>query len=252
MAGSTTTHYTARLLMPDLLERARDNVISCPVYLNGSLVAPNAGTDKVSVYDADNVAVVDAAAITNTNAVATYTIPAATLPATLSLGEGWRVAWSLTSIIASPFRNDAALVRERLFPVITDADLFRRVNRLNPARKGCITKETHYQDYIDEAWAWIQLKLIEQGNRPNLISSPSAFREVHLNRTLFLIFDNLANHNNNYQAAADKFEEKADTAWGTMSFIYHEKDEEKAETPQRRKKGKPTVLLNSPPTVIDW
>ena len=178
-AGSTSTHYSARFLSPDLLERERDNALSCPVYSGGALVPPASGT--VTVQDQSGEAIVDGAAVTITGDVATYTVTAATLPDTVSFAEGWMVEWALVaSGITRAFRNDAALVRNALYPVVTDIDLFRRVSALDPNGNDPITSLTDFQDYLDEAWATIQNRLIARGNRPNLIMSPSSFREAHV------------------------------------------------------------------------
>jgi hypothetical protein len=54
MSGSETI-YTARLIGPEIIEAGRDNVVSCPVYLNGAVVTPLAGT--LTIYTSQNVAV---------------------------------------------------------------------------------------------------------------------------------------------------------------------------------------------------
>ena len=228
MAGADTTHYTARLLAPDLIERARANALSCPVYRDGALVAP---TGTVSIYDAANVAQVDGAAVTVSGSIASYSYTPA---ASLQLGTGWRVEWTLTLAgVVHVFRNDAALVRHRLYPVVTDADLFRRVSALDPSGSAPITSLSDYQDYLDEAWAEIQLRLIAKGNRPNLVLEPSALRQPHRDLTLAYIFDDLATRlNEAYQAQADRFRGFYETAWGHLNFDYDTDDDGVAD--QRR------------------
>ena len=65
--SSTDTTYTARFMLPDLIERGRNEVIKCQVYHNGALVAPSSGT--VSVYDPSNTAKVDGASVTIASSV---------------------------------------------------------------------------------------------------------------------------------------------------------------------------------------
>lgn len=237
--GATSTHRTARLLGPDLLERGRANVLTCPLYSAGSLVAPDSGT--VTIRDGSD-AVVSAASATITGDVATYSY---TPPATLSLGEGWTVTWVLT--IGSDeleVVNEAALVRRRLSPVVTDADLFRRVPSLDPAGSATITSATDYQDFLDEAWAEIQQRLIDQGNRPNLILSPSALRRVHLYLTLALIFEDLSTRlREDYTAQADRYRGMYSDAWRELNFVYDTDDDGVAETPARRRAATPTIWL---------
>ena len=45
--SSTDTQYTARFSLPELIERGRDELIKCMVYLSGALVAPSSGTVTV-------------------------------------------------------------------------------------------------------------------------------------------------------------------------------------------------------------
>lgn len=186
MAGASAP-YTARFIGPDELEREIANTISCPVYRSGALVAPSSGT--VSVYNPAGVAVVDAAAVTVTGSIATYTITAGTLT-NYGYDTGWRIEWNLTiSAAAFNARNDAVLVYRCLWPVITDLDIQRFHTDL-PRRLP--SGESSYQDYIDEAWAQIKSRLVTQGVRPHLILSPSALRSAHLYLTLALVFGDFA------------------------------------------------------------
>lgn len=239
MAGADTTHYSARLLGPDLLERGRANALSCPIYQDGALVAPSAG-GTITIYDPQNVAQVDAQTVTISGSIATYSY---TPSSSLDLGVGWRVEWALTlSSVAHVFRNDAALVRHRLYPVVTDADLFRRESSLNPSGAAPITSLTDFQNYLDEAWAEIQRRLLAAENRPNLVMEPSALRAVHRDLALSYVFDDLATRlNEAYQAKADKYRALYEQGWGQLSFRYDADDDGQAE-PQRRP-ARPTFWL---------
>ena len=219
MALSDQEH-TVRIVMPDLLQRNVDTVIEAPVYLSGALVAPTAGT--VSIYDAGNVAVVSAAAVTIASNVAQYTVAAATTNGK-TLGNGWRVEWSLTVSGATiNATNEASLVRWLVRPMISDVDVFRRVPALNPASATVITSETDYQGYIDEAHVEISLRLIAAGRRPWLIMSPASLRGVYLNLTLCFIFEDLSARlaNVDYQERADAYREEYMRAWKTLNFSY--------------------------------
>ena len=241
--STTDTTYSARFSLPDLIERGRDEVIKCRVYHAGALVAPSAGT--VSVYDSSNTAKVDGATVTIAANVAKYTIPSATLSGE-SLGEGWRVEWSLTmpDSIAHNFRNSAALVRARLYSPITDADLIRVVSGLDPSSSSSITSVSSFQDYLDESHTQIQLRLIEQGRRPNLIMSPSALREVSLSLTLALVFEDLSTRlSDTYELRAEKYREQYEHAWNRLRFLYDADDNGAADDAKRRQGGVPTVWL---------
>lgn len=234
MSGSATSFVTARLLLPDYLTQAQDNVISCPLYSQGALVAPTSGT--VSVYDASNTAVVDGAPVTITGSVATYTISAATLPSTLSRGMGWRVEWSLTvSGVSTTYRNSAGLVRSRLAPVVTDADLFRRESALNPDGTAPVSSLDTYQDYLDEAWVTIHGRLTGRGNLPHLVMEPTTLREPHLLLTLHLVFQDFRTRlNETWKEKADEYKAEYKAAWDGLAFEYDSTDSGQSDGRRKR------------------
>ena len=240
MAGADTTHITARLLAPDLMVRGRANALSCPLYSAGALVEP---TGTVSIYDHANDLQVSGAAITVTGKVATYSYNPAS---SLQLGEGWRVEWALTAGgITSVYRNDAALVRHELHPVVTDRDLFRRVTALDPNGVAPLSSVADYQDYIDEAWAIITLRLISRGNRPNLVMTPSALRQTHLQLTLAGIFDDFATRlNQAYAEIAASHRGQYEAAWGDLRFEYDSDDDGQSDGRERRA-ASPSIWFTS-------
>lgn len=229
-------HYAAALLFDDLIVQGQDHVLRCPLYRDGELVQPSGGT--VSVYDTGRRAVVDAAAVTvGADQVATYTIPGSTT-AGLPRREGWSVEWLLEidGERVPPIRNKAALVLTHLYPVVTDEVIWRRMPALDPRNPDSITSRTTFQPQIAEAWADIIGRLAATGNRPNLITSPAALREVHVDLTVALILEDLASRlNEGYQELADRWRERFETAWQRLSFDYDSNDDGKAD-----KRKKPT------------
>lgn len=230
--------YSARIPTPYDLVRGQATTIRCPVYRDGALVSPSSGT--CTVYDSSSV-VVSTGATVLTGSVSTYTF---TPSSTLTLSEGWRVEWSLTiSAVVHTFRSDAALVRMALYPVISDADLFRRVSGLNPALgEAALSTLTTYQDYLDEAWTVLVLRLISKGNRPALISSPSALRECHLLLTLAFIFEDFAVRlRESFAEDAARFREHYEAEWARLSFSYDTSDSGVSPAQRRAARG-PTIL----------
>ena len=241
-AGSSTSTITARFLLPDLMERGRANALSCPLWQDGALVAPTEAGSTVTIWDGSGTKQADAVAVTVTGSIATYSYTPAS---TLSYGEGWRVEWSLiVSGTTYVFRNDGALVRNVLFPVVTDSDLFRRHRALNPSSAAPLSSVADYQDYIDEAWATIQGRLIAKGDRPNLILSPSALRGVHLAQTLALIFADFATSlNETYADIASAYRQEYHDEWADLNFAYADSDEEDNSTPLGRRAANPSIWL---------
>jgi len=238
------TLYTARFKLPTFLERGRDNVVKCAVYRDGALVAPSSGT--FALYD-KNGATVTSGSATISGSVAQATIASATL-ATLGLSASWSIAWPLAMPDGTThtFRNDAALVRRALYPVVTDADLFERVSSLNPSSNTPLTTLSDFQDYIDGSWTEIQNRLISMGNRPYLVMSPSSLREPHLLLTLAYIFEDLSTRlNEAYENRAADYRRQYEAALGRLSFEYDVEDNGIADTSKRRAVS-PTFWMGSP------
>lgn len=229
--------YTARIPVPYDIVRGQATVLRCPVYRDGELVEPSSGT--CTVYDSSSV-VVSTGATVLSSSVSTYTF---TPSSSLTLGEGWRVEWSLTlSSVIHVFRSDAALVRVGLFPVVSDQDLFRRVSGLNPSASAPLSSLTTFQDYLDEAWTCIVLRLIGKGNRPALISSPSALREVHILLTLSLIFEDFAVRlRPSYSDDAARWRAQYEVEWDRLSFTYDSGDTGVSSSQRRAAQG-PMIL----------
>ena len=213
------TVYQARFVLPEELERGREETISCPVYYEGALVAPTSGA--VTVLNASGNALVDAASVTVSGDVAQYTISSSLLDSE-SFADGWLVKWVL--VINSKtytFNNDASLVRYRLYPVLTDVDLFKRVPALNPSDAATITTDSNFQGFLEEAWIELMLRVIEAGNRPNLIMSPTSLRGVHLYKTLELIYRDLGSYNQpEYLEEANRYESLYESAFSKLNFRY--------------------------------
>lgn len=212
---AASSRYSARQESIQLIERGRDSVIQAPLWLDGALVAPDSGT--VTIYDASDTAVVSGAAVTVASSIAEYTVAAATTSA-LELGMGWRVEWTL-AISTEPddvvWSQEAALVRYRLRPAVSDADIIRRAPALDPSSSVVITTETHYQEYIDEADTEIQARLLSLGRRPWLVASPAALRQVWLFLTLALIFESVHDHRptDGYADTAARYRQLYERAW---------------------------------------
>lgn len=215
--------YQVRWLQPAYIERARDSYLEIEVYDGGSLAAPASGT--ISIYSPAGTAVVDAAAVTVTGSKAHYTITAATV-AGESFGARWRVEWLLTmpDLAAHLFRQDGALVRVRLGPVITDADLTARYPDLDNFRDTSISS---WEPFILEGWWDVVGRLESSGRRPYLVISPEALRPAHLHTTLGLICRSLAGSGdaeNRWHMLADLHESKAEDAWARTTLAYDADD----------------------------
>lgn len=238
------TEYSVRFVLPDLVERGRANTLRCPVIRSGVIVTATSGT--ITILDAAGAEQVAGASCTiSSEGVATYSYtPASTLP----YGEGWEVRWDLvlTGGATVQATNECALVRARLNCPVSDYDLYQRVSGLDPS--GSVKpmhSQTTFQSQLDLAWQIIERRLIEKGNRPNLVSSPASFFDCALNLTLALIFENFSTRlNSAYMEQAKLFRAQYENAWKELRFTYATTDDSKG-NPARRRPAEPPLFAAS-------
>jgi len=211
--------YSARLDTPYLIQRGRSETLVCRVYRAGALAPVTEAGSTVTIYDASDTPVVDAAAVTvDADGVATYLLAGATT-ASLALSAEWRVAWSLVmgDTVTHLYDSLAALVRRAPAPVLTEATLYARVPALDPSGAAAITSRTDFAAQIDEAWTQIVNRFVEAGRRIELVLDPSAIREAHATLTLAMIFEDLAARNPIYADSGASFRLQYETAWGRLA-----------------------------------
>jgi hypothetical protein len=184
--SNAETLYTVRDYGPDVLERARLQVVKCPLYRNGVLVAPTASGSTYTLYDEDGTTVLATGAVTVTADVAQYSIAAASIPATLGFGEKYRAAWLLVlpDGTTRTFRREVSIALQAINPVITDADLLAEYPDL---ARDLPSTASSWQGFIDEAWKRILARLRQKGAIPHLIVSDTELRDAHRELTLMLI-----------------------------------------------------------------
>lgn len=234
--------YTARLLGPVIVEKGRANTLACPIYRDGVVVAPSAGT--VTIWSPGGSVLVSAAAVTvnATTGFAEYELLAETVAAE-PYADGFRFEWTLTLAgQARTFRGTGSLVYRRLYPVVTDLDLTSRHHDL--PRRLAAAKLPSLQDYLDNAWAEIESRLVETGKRPHLVADPSAFRRVHLLLALNLVFDDLSSTpESNDDSRARQYSDRYEAAWNELTFPQAARDG--TLEAGRRRAGRPTTWLCS-------
>lgn len=216
--------YQARFEAPAYIERARGASLRLPLFTAGALAAPSSGT--ITIYNAANEVVINAAAVTISGSIAGYDVDPSDVTGQ-AFGASWRVEWSLVMPDTEThlFRQSGALVRALLYPVITDADLLRRHSDLDSHLESGTNS---FEDYIEEAWVGVQSRLVEMGRRPYLIISPEALRNVHLFETLEVICTDFAGDgdpSNKWTMLAEKYRSEAETAWARVNFEYDEDDD---------------------------
>jgi len=217
--SAAETLYTARAPYPDVLERARQQVVALPVYRDGALAVPSAGTFTLWGPGDHTTAIVAAAAVTVTSSIATYTLTTTHLAATRELGEGYLEEWALLiDGVTHTFRRTAALARRALYPVYSDVDALAEYPALT---RDIASTASSLQGYLDEAWRQILGTLAERRVYPYLVMTPDSFRSVHRHTTLHLVFKSFQRGG---QGTADKWMElaryhgeQAEKAWISLT-----------------------------------
>ena len=237
---------SGRLALPDEIVRGADSVLERAWWRDATQLVPTAAT--VTVYRPDGTKLVDAASASiDGSGTGLYTVPAATSSGE-DLGEMWRVEWVATiSSEAVTMDNEAALVRRRLYPSVTDADLFRRQPALDPANTGAnLTTIDNFQPFLDEAWVEIMRRIYNMGKRPALVMSRTALRGCVLNLWIALIFEALA------ARKAERFESQAlmyrgfyEKEWAQLTFAYDEDEDGVVDSTEQNRRMRPTVALVS-------
>jgi len=144
------------------------------------------------------------------------------------------------------FRRDAALVRSRLYPSISDGDLTERHTELATWRAR---DATSFQPYIDAAWDDVLLRLMEDGRYPYLILSPWSLRSVHLARALTLVFRDFAastDPQGKYAKLAEVYAAEYHKSWARVIMRYDADQDGQIGTDEQMVGAEPTIMLVPP------
>lgn len=200
---------------PTYRERARGERATFQVELEGAVVAPASGTFTLLdpagvVLLTGNVAISDS--------VAYFDITAADLPATLSLGRGYREDWALVFGSDDPqiFSRDVVLVRTKPYPVLTDSDITDVYSDLGRHLPSGVTT---WQTQRNAAWKVILGRLEGQGVFPEGIVTSWALREVHFELTCHYIGrDNKKTTGDRWDGMAADHKKEFELAWKRLRF----------------------------------
>lgn len=241
--SNAETLYAIRTAYPDYLERARTQTASLPIYLDGELAAPTAGT--FTLFD-QSTTVLDSGAVIITDDVATYEIVAAILPSTLSLGHGYREEWVLLlpDGTTRTYPRDAAVVRSAPYPVVTDADLLAVYSDLT---RQLAEGVTGWAVQREEAWKRVIGKLESAGIFPDHIANAWSLRRYHLELTLEIVCtDYHRRAGGRWLELAEQHARQASFAWRELRFIRAAGDDGVAEQDKIRAADTGVTHINRP------
>ena len=244
------TLYRISAPHPEWLVRGQANAIEARIYdPAGALIAPTSGT--VSIFDDSNVVIVDAAAVTVAGSVAKYTVPDTALPTTKSLGDGWRIEWSLI-ISGNPaeiFVRAASLVRSLLYPTVVTSDLEARHQNLS----RLIATGNDADSFITTAWEVLVRMLLKAGRLPWLVLSPFALHDALVFKSLELIFrdGHAAAGDGKFAELADLYAEQFASEWSSVTFDYDFDQDGSADSTERAG-TEPVIFTGGPGVETNW
>lgn len=231
------TGGSARIRMIAVLERARDNARVLQVRLAGAAVTVSSGT--YTLYDPDGSVVVTAS-VTAGAGSASYTVLAASVPATLGYGAGYREEWALTlSTGETPiYRIPVVLARRALHCPVTCEDMDERVPALARAFGSAATS---LQRFADEAWILVVEHIVRATDFPEAIVDVDSLRAPTLTTALGLAFRALAGSGGQSADTASQqalhYEAQARTALGQIRTRLDNDQDGLADLPDRRSLG---------------
>jgi len=229
-----------RYQLPYFIERNVEQALTLDVYDDAG-TQETATVARLTLYQGSKV-VVDNVAATGLGPPATYTLPAATT-VNESLSDDWLAVWTLTiDGAAREYRREAYLVRDIVYPTITDTDLTDRHPELTALRSS------GYENERTAAWAFINRKLIAQGRRPNLIISSWALLDPHVYKTLELVFRGFhaSTGDGRYADMEQRYRDLFDEAWASTEFRYDEDEDGTIGGDDERSSAESVVWLNRP------
>ena len=238
-------NYSVDSQLPSFYERTRSATVTLPVYAGGSSpVVADSGV--FTLYDISK-AVVVTGAVTFVGGIATYTVAAASLPATAALSGFWQEEWVLTfGTHVETFRRDAYLCLRLLHNVVTETMLVRRVSDLAAIRPPTITS---YEPYIIEAWGIVQRTLLQDGRRPYLVMNDYAFADWACALTLELAFRDFATYTGEgrFSTEAEKYRADADKAFDRLKLEYDLSEQNVRTTASSGQSAQPVIFTNYSP-----
>jgi hypothetical protein len=237
---------TFRLRAPEVYERGVAHTTRLEARIGGSLVAPSSGT--FTLYDPGG-SVVYTGSVTISSSVATITVPALSLPDTLSFGDSYREEWVLVeSGRTVTGRREAYVARKALHCPVTQADLEAVHPRLATTMGNAASS---LQGFIDEAWADTLVAMVSTGQWPEAIVEPTQLRVFVRELSLYYVFRSLLTGSgvgaDRYQALSDEHKGRADTAWAGVRYRQDFDQDGVADDEERKSPGGGIVSRSGAP-----
>jgi hypothetical protein len=239
--------YAPQIKTIELLERGTTQITELPIYRDGGLAT--IANVQYTLYNPNQTKHTNNQTGTYSGNIPQYVHSDGSLTNSMQLGEGYLQQWDITiGTTVYTFRRMAALVRRRLYPVVSDNDLFATYKQLSSLRPSSITS---YQDYIDEAWYTLIQRIRTEGSGLEyLVMSPEALRPAHINLSLYFIFrdfhSSLGQSNGRYLDLANEHLKQYQYDWKSINWLYDQGHDGFADDPNDRVARQPVIYLNKP------
>lgn len=228
----------------ELIELGKSQALSLRLERDGYTVIPDSGT--VTVTDPNGDEVVTAGVIVP-GELSTFSL-AGSLTEDYGPAEGWGLRWDL--VIAGEaisYQLPAILVLRKLTPRIGDSDIRRRYPHLDGRNPFAMTQTESWQPMIDDAWRTIQLRLIESGRRPWLISDYAALTEPHILLAAARIHETLSARGNTQMSdMADRLHRQYELAFSRSVLRYAEGSDGREQLDPRKGAAGQIRLVRAP------
>lgn len=233
-----------------MFERKRSYVVDLPIYRNNDIVSPTSA--YFTLKDPVGGDVISRTAVSIVANVATYTIAASELPASLDLSEGYVQIWELTIGGHNyTFRKPTAISLSSLYPVISDLDLESEYSDLASIRPSSLGDS--YQKYIDESWIQLIQRIRDMGNMEYLIMSPQSLRSAHKNLTFYLIWKDMDSSGlgeGRYLDLAREHRKQFEFDFKRLTFNYDLNRDGRDDDPNKRRSNLGVFYTTVSPTYI--
>ncbi len=246
---STSFAFSPYTGIPRMILRDENRTLDASWFENEALIVPTACT--VTLKQGSTV-LLDAVAATTLGGPgnsATLDILAA-LTTNLAFSDTMLELWTFQGLVSGipvevTARRSGHLVRSILHPHIQDSDLLARHQRLNDIRPPGLAS---FQDYRNTAWEVLNRDLIKQGRRPELILDSYAIIDMHIFKSLELIFRDAITFvgDGRYNDLAAMYAEKYRDEWETVVFRY-DRSQDDAISDSELEAATPSTWLGEPP-----
>tara|TARA_R110002124_G_scaffold48723_4_gene143586 strand:+ start:863 stop:1630 length:768 start_codon:yes stop_codon:yes gene_type:complete len=233
--------------LPRMIVRGEAVTLSLNVFVDDSATKDTLASATLTLKQG-STKIVDAQTATVGGSVsASYNLTAGDT-SSLSLSDDLLELWTVTTSGGETvtIRRSGHLVRHALFPLVKDSDLVARHNQLNDIRPSGLS---NWLEYIKTAWEILNRDLIKRGKRPELVLDSYAIFDLHIYKTLNLIFRDMTTFvgDGRYHEMAENYHEAYKQEFEVVQFHYD--SDLDGDIDEEKEAATPSLWLSAP---VGW